>query len=144
MKSSVVLVLLSLSLSAFAGLDELLGDYKPTSGTGEATVTKELVREADLFNPAQYEYRVSLWKDHHSLGQDTALEISPDGKSLEASGGNECDDPGCYYFDMLDIKTSKPTPRSKPVIEVEYEGNHFSDGDSGDYDFSGTAKFIKK
>jgi len=143
MKAILIGALLSLSLTAFANLDELLGTYKPTSGEGEATVTKVLVSEATLFEPAKYEYRVDLWKSHHSLSNSTALEIGEDGKSLVSSGGNECDDPGCFYFDNIEIVIKRPTPRSRPQIKVEYEGHHNDDGDSGYYDFTGSATFTK-
>ena len=49
MKNLIVLVFALFSLTAFANVDFLVGNYK--NSTSEARVIKELVKPADLFEP---------------------------------------------------------------------------------------------
>ena len=143
MKSVIAAFLCAYSLQALANVDTLLGTYRPKRGEGEATITKVQVTEATLFEPAKFEYRLELNHDKHDLYLNTALVVSADGKSLSGSDSNECDDPGCYYIDSADITVTQKSPRAKPVIKVEYSGNHYDDGDVGAFDFTGTVEFRK-
>lgn len=136
-------LILSLSFSAFSSVDQFLGSYKATKGIGSATISKKLVREATLFEPAKYEYLIEVEHDKHELYTSVALDIIENGNSLSAWTREDCDDPGCYYLDNIEILVNKPTPRSKARVTIEYSGNHFDDGDVGDYEFDNKIIFIK-
>lgn len=143
MKMFLTAFLMILSFSLFANVDELVGSYASKDRDGSATITKYLVTPANLFEPAVYGYRLEMERSKHSLYAEMDLEVSRDGKSLSASQERECDDPGCYYFNSIDVSVSKPA-RGKAQINVEYDGFHYADGDEDEFYFNGKAVFIKK
>jgi hypothetical protein len=144
MKSFIALAILALTLPALANVDKFLGTYKTRNGKGEAEITKVLVEEADLFNPAKYEYRLTIEGPKELNLWEEPLEIGAGGKTLVFDGRNECDDPGCNYLESVVIEVSQKTPSAKPTIAAEYEGHHYADGDTEGYDFSGKALFTKR
>ena len=136
-----------MSGTLFASVDDLLGSYVAkgdTEGAEVAKITKVLVAQATLFEPAKYEYRLNLeGKLDGIYFEDEELTVGEDGKSLVIDTDMECDDPGCNYFDNITV-TIKKSRRGFPYIVVEYEGWHLEGDEDGEYELSGSEVFYKR
>lgn len=147
MKKLIVLGVLSLSLVAFAGVDNLIGKYRMVGGKGTAEVVKELVVEADLFNPAQYEYRLNVESEKDDVYFERTLTIARGGNALELSwSGGDCDNPDCHELTDLEATVTKDGARGAR-IDLSYTGFDRYDGDpdrEGDFEFSGEMTFKKR
>jgi hypothetical protein len=139
MKNLIVLILALFSLSAFANVDTLVGNYKST--TAEAKISKKLVSPATLFDPAVYEYYVQLESSKFGVYVVAKLTVDAAKKSLSAYTDDECDDPGCTFF--TDIKIDVSNKAGKPSMEVYVLG--YQDGEDGreDKEIEGTFKLAK-
>jgi len=139
MKHLIVLFFALFSLTAFAHVDFLVGNYK--NSTSEARVIKELVKPADLFEPAVYSYFLELQTDKYSIGIEKELAVSADGESLSVSTDYECDDPGCTYYTDIRINVFKKA--GKPVLEAYFFGYQYDEDGREDKEIEGTLKLNK-
>ncbi len=134
---------LSLSFSALANVDALVGKYRSKTGKGEAEVTKEIVEEATLFSPAKYRFVLSAEAEKDDLWVEQVLEVSRDGKSLVGSwSGGDCDNPDCH--ELTELETTVKKVGSSVQMTIDYMGFNRHDGSDEETEFSGRAVFIKK
>ncbi len=141
MMISGILLLASFSLLA-APVDSLLGVYKAKDRDGTATVTKTLVTDRTLFEPAVYSYQVDIIRKKDDIDRSVELELSADGKTLSGSNSDDCDNPDCHAFNSFEVEVKKVGTGAQ--LNIEYDGYNTSD-DSDEYEeFSGSAQFIKK
>lgn len=143
MKKILFLFFMFTSVFAFANLNSFVGNYSSRIGNGEATVSKVLVTPANLFEPAIYEYVLHLSNDRDGLYlKSETLVPSKNGKILSLSTFSECDDPGCTYFDSIDVILS--TIAGKAFLEVEYHGyQDLEEEENRSREFSKKIKYIK-
>jgi hypothetical protein len=142
-----VILFLSLaltSMSAFANLNLFAGKYTSKVGNGEATVSKVLVTPANLFEPAVYKFVLDISNEKDGIFlEDETLAVSKDGKSLALNTESECDDPGCTYFDQIDVELSVKS--GKPSLQVYYHGyQDMEEENNRSREFSRTIKYTKK
>lgn len=132
------------SMSAFANLNLFVGNYTSRIGNGEATVSKVLVTPANLFEPAVYKYVLDLSNDKDGLYLESeTLVASTDGKSITLNTEYDCDDPGCTYFNQIDVVLS--VVGGKPSLEVYYDGYQDMEEENDQYrEFSEEIKYTKK
>lgn len=142
MKVLLCSLLLLSSFSALASLDELLGVYKAKDGDGKAVISKTLIQERTLFEPAVYEYDVQIERKKDDIERNVILETSADGKSLSGSDRDDCDNPDCHAFNTFDVEVKKVGRKAQ--ITIQYEGYNTEDGSDEVEEFSGEAIFIKK
>ena len=147
MKNLFICIVFLTAMNTFASVEDLLGSYVAkgkTEGPIVATITKVLVTQPTLFEPAKYEYRLDLEGEQDGVYFDQeAMQVSEDGTELSIDTDLECDDPGCTYFETLTV-VAKKSRRGFPYIQVEYEGWHLEDADEGEYELSGTEVFFKR
>jgi hypothetical protein len=150
MKLLSLITVLALSLTTTAqNLDEYIGTYRGGNKNGTAVISKVLVKDATLFEPAVFKYIMSMDYDSSLVGgqpslEDQELKIHAPSQTLFYSGDQECDDPGCYYFDYVDVNVGK-TKRGQPMIELSYSVST-SDPEEGQTVLDGverTKKFYK-
>ncbi len=143
MKLLLCSALLLSSLSVFASpLDELLGTYKAKDGDGKAIISKTLITERTLFEPAVYEYDIQIERKKDDIERSVILEAGADGKSLSGSDRDDCDNPDCHAFDSFDVEVKKVGRGAQ--VSIQYEGYDTEDGSDEVNEFSGKATFIKK
>lgn len=147
MKNLIVLLATLFSLSSFASIDDLVGEY--TDGaTKESTlvISKILVAQPTLFEPAKYEYLLSLDAGSYSNKlpylDEVVLNISEDGESLVKNFDQECDDADCLYFLEIDI-TASVSDSGKANVKIVYDGLQL-EGEGEEFGFEGEAFFTKK
>jgi hypothetical protein len=143
MKLSFISLIVLFSFSAFAShLDGLLGIYKATDRDGTAVVSKELVRDATLFDPAVYEYKVEVFRKKHDIDRTVFLEITADGKSLVGENSDDCDNNDCHAFNTFEVEVKKI--RRGAQVLIHYDGYNTEDGVDEVEEFYGSATFMKK
>lgn len=145
MKKSLMILLFLITTTAFASLDAIVGKYELKGGHeyAYAEVKKELVAQPTLFEPAKYEYKITLDGTRDGLYLDEKeLKITDDGKSFYLDTDNECDDPDCPYYETIEVKV-KMSRRGNPYITVYYYGATIS-VEYPSEEFEGTEVYFKK
>lgn len=143
MKSILCGLMLLASFSALAGpLDSLLGVYKAKDRDGTAVITRILIKEATLFEPAVYNYQVEVLRNKHDIDRIVDLRPSTDGKSLSAGESDDCDNPDCHAFTSFDVEVRKLGQEAR--VTIVYEGYDTEDGSDKVKEFAGAATFLKK
>lgn len=126
MKLIAALSIMLFQISAFAqnqNLDALVGKYLGTNKNGDVTIEKVLVKEADLFEPAQFIYTISMdYSSSKGPGvylDNEEMTIDEKNQTLIYRGERECDDPGCWYIDQIEVSLKK-TKDGNPYVELYY------------------------
>ncbi len=103
-------------------IDQYVGTYQGKNKNGEVTINKVMIKKADLFEGAKYEYTISM--DYRAdkgptIGlKNEELVIDEKARALTLSKELECDDPGCWYsFADVSLKLNK---KGEPFVELSY------------------------
>ncbi len=142
MKNLIAAALIVSSFSAFAGVEELLGTYKAKDRDGTAVITRTLVQDRTLFEPAVYEYQAEIVRNKHDIERTIILEIGADKNSLSGSERDDCDNPDCHAFDNFDVEVKKIGRGAQ--LTLTYDGHNTSDENDDVETFEGKATFLKK
>jgi hypothetical protein len=154
--------LIILSLNAWCAPfspEELLGTYLSKDKIAKVKVYKKVVSDADLFNPAKYEYFTDIsfnaGKCMTMYSSDPNIELKglkfryngdwlPKNEYLSAEYRGDSDYDGSVYVDSVDFTATKKHYKSgKTTIKLSLDFSVSHNPDPGDGGDGGVAQFEK-